>query len=74
MGIILVIDAAAPIRWWRRHPAARAYPCTVSALSDLIIVDMLMPELNGLQTIMEFTREFLNRSLPSPTWEVIRPC
>ena len=28
--------------------------------ADLVIVDMLMPELNGLDTILELTREFLN--------------
>lgn len=28
--------------------------------ADLVIVDMLMPELNGLDTILELTREFLD--------------
>ncbi len=28
--------------------------------ADLVIVDMLMPELNGLELIMELTREFLD--------------
>jgi two-component system response regulator (stage 0 sporulation protein F) len=28
--------------------------------ADLVIVDILMPELNGLDTIMELTREFLD--------------
>ena len=28
--------------------------------ADLVITDILLPELNGLETIMELTREFLN--------------
>ncbi|MFO0699339.1 MAG: response regulator [Nitrospira sp.] len=28
--------------------------------ADLVIVDLLMPELNGLDTIMELTQEFLD--------------
>lgn len=36
------------LRMYRQSPA------------DLVIVDMLMPELNGFDTIIELTREFLN--------------
>ena len=73
MPTILVIDDAAPIRLLLSTALQSAGYNVVEAPSgreglalyrqhpsDVVIVDMLMPELNGLDTIMEFTREFLN--------------
>lgn len=73
MASILVIDDAAPIRLWLTTALQSAGYDVVEARSgregltayrqrpsDLVILDMLMPELNGLDTLLEFTREFLN--------------
>lgn len=73
MATILVIDDAAPIRRVLSDMLQSAGHEVVEASSgregmalyrqrraDLVMVDMLMPELNGLDTIMELTREFLN--------------
>ncbi len=73
MATILVIDDAAPIRMLFSAALQSAGHEVVEASSgregltlyrqrpaDLVIVDMLMPELNGLDIIIELTREFLN--------------
>jgi two-component system response regulator (stage 0 sporulation protein F) len=73
MATILVIDDAAPIRLLLSTALQSDDHDVMQASSgreglslyqqrplDLVIVDMLMPELNGLQTIMAFTRAFLN--------------
>jgi DNA-binding NtrC family response regulator len=73
MARILVIDDAAPIRLLLATALESAGHEVVQASSgregltlyrqrslDLVILDMLMPELNGLETMQEFTREFQN--------------
>ena len=73
MATILVIDDAAPIRLLFSEVLQTAGYEVIEASSgreglavyrqrpsDLVIVDLLMPEMNGLDTIMELTREFLN--------------
>ena len=73
MATILVIDDEAPIRAFLSTILQSAGHEVVEASNgreglglyrqrpaDLVIVDLLMPELNGLDTILEFTREFLN--------------
>lgn len=73
MALILVIDDEAPIRTLLATALHSAGHHVVEAAggreglglyrqkpADLVIVDLLMPELNGLDTILEFTREFLN--------------
>ncbi|MDK2744201.1 MAG: response regulator [Nitrospira sp. BO4] len=73
MATILVIDDEAPIRTLLSTALQSAGHEAVEASNgregvdlyrqspvDLVIVDILMPELNGLDTIMELTREFLN--------------
>lgn len=73
MASILVIDDAEPIRLLLTTALQSAGYDVVEARSgregltsyrqrpsDLVIMDMLMPELNGLETLLEFTREFLN--------------
>lgn len=73
MARILVIDDEAPMRALLStvlqsagHEVAQAANGREGLASyrqrpaELVIVDMLMPELNGLDTILELTREFLN--------------
>ncbi len=73
MATILVMDDEAPIRTLLSTALQSAGHDAVEASNgrkgvalyrqrpvDLVIVDLLMPELNGLDTIMELTREFLN--------------
>ena len=73
MATILGIDDAAPIRLLLSTALQSEDHDVMQASSgreglslyqqrplDLVIVDMMMPELNGLQTIMAFTRAFLN--------------
>lgn len=73
MATILVIDDAAPVRTLVSTMLQSAGHQVVEAASgreglalyrqrpaDLVMVDMLMPELNGLDTIIALTREFLN--------------
>lgn len=73
MATILVIDDEAPIRALLRTVLQTAGHEVIEAAggrdglsfyrqrpADLVIVDLLMPELSGLDTILEFTREFLN--------------
>lgn len=73
MARILVIDDAAPIRLLLATALESDGYEVVQASSgreglilyrqrssDLVIVDMMMPELNGLDTMLELTREFLN--------------
>jgi DNA-binding response OmpR family regulator len=70
---ILIIDDEEPIRALLRFALeAAGYQVTEAAngrqgldlyrqrQTDLIIADMLMPELNGLDLILELTREFLH--------------
>ena len=72
-SILLVMDDKAPIRTWLPTVLQSAGYGVLEATSgreglrmcrqrpiDLVIVDMLMPKLNGLETIMELTREFLH--------------
>lgn len=74
MATILVIDDAAPIRLLLSTALQSEDHDVMQASSgreglslyqqrplDLVIVDMLMPELNGLQTIMAFTRAVSER-------------
>lgn len=73
MARILVIDDEAPIRALLTSVLESAgHDVTEAATgreglavyrqrpADLVIVDLLMPELSGLETILELTREFLN--------------
>lgn len=73
MATILVIDDDAPIRALLATALQSAGHDVVEASSgreglalyrqqpaELVIVDLLMPEFSGLDTILEFTREFLN--------------
>ena len=73
MATILVMDDEAPIRALLRSALESAgHEVMVAAdgraglalyretPADLVIADILMPELSGLETIMELTREFLN--------------
>jgi DNA-binding response OmpR family regulator len=73
MATILVIDDEAPIRALLSTVLRSAGHDVVEASGgreglavyrqkpvDLVIVDLLMPELNGLDTILELTREFMN--------------
>ena len=70
---ILIIDDEEPIRALLRFALeAAGYEVTEAANgrqgldlyrqrpTDLIIADMLMPELNGLDLLLELTREFLH--------------
>jgi two-component system response regulator (stage 0 sporulation protein F) len=73
MANILVMDDEAPIRTWVSMALQSAGHSVLEAANgregllvyrqqpaDLVLVDLLMPELNGLDTIMELTREFLD--------------
>jgi two-component system response regulator (stage 0 sporulation protein F) len=73
MATILIIEDEEPIRALLRFALeAAGYVVTEAANgrqgldlyrqrpTDLIITDMLMPELNGLDMILELTREFLH--------------
>jgi DNA-binding response OmpR family regulator len=73
MATILVMDDEAPIRALLSTALESAGHNVVEASNgregitmyrqrpaDLVIVDILMPDLNGLDTIMELTREFLH--------------
>ncbi len=73
MATILVMDDDAPIRALLSTALQSAGYTVVEAAngreglglyrqrpSDLVIVDLLMPELNGPDTIIELTREFLD--------------
>ncbi|UVT15546.1 MAG: response regulator [Nitrospira sp.] len=73
MATILVIDDEAPVRAMLSTALRSAGHHVVEASTGregialyrqkpphLVILDMLMPELNGLDTILELTREFLH--------------
>ena len=73
MASILVMDDEVVIRTWLSTVLPSAGYTVLEAsngreglgvyrqkLVDLVLVDLLMPELNGLDTIMELTREFLD--------------
>ena len=73
MATILVIDDLAPVRTLLRTVLERAGHEVTEAPNgrlglaayrekpaDLIITDILMPEMNGLDMILELTRAFLN--------------
>ena len=73
MATILIIDDEAPIRALLRSTLeAAGYEVTEASNgrigleryrhkpTDLVITDMLMPELNGLDMLLELTREFLH--------------
>jgi two-component system response regulator (stage 0 sporulation protein F) len=73
MATILIIDDEEPIRALLRTTLeAAGYEVTEAANgrlgleryrhrpTDLVIADLLMPELNGLDMILELTREFLH--------------
>jgi DNA-binding NtrC family response regulator len=73
MATILIIDDEASIRILLRSALeAAGYEVTEAANgrqglelyrrkpTDLVITDILMPELNGLDMLLELTREFLN--------------
>jgi two-component system response regulator (stage 0 sporulation protein F) len=73
MATILIIDDEEPIRILLRFALeAAGYEVTEAANgriglerysqkpTDLVITDILMPELNGLDVLLELTREFLN--------------
>ena len=73
MGTILVIDDQEPIRTLLRaaleedgHQVLEASNGLLGLeryrerAADLIIIDMLMPEMNGLELMAELTRSFLN--------------
>lgn len=73
MATILIIDDEASIRLLLRSGLeAAGYEVTEAANgrqglelyrrrpTDLVITDILMPELNGLDMLLELTREFLN--------------
>ena len=73
MASILVMDDEAPIRTLLSIALQSAGYTVVEAANgreglqlyrqrpaDLVIVDLLMPELNGSDTIIELTREFLD--------------
>jgi len=73
MASILIIDDEEPVRALLRFALeAAGYQVTEAANgrqglelyrqrpADLVITDMLMPELNGLDVLLELTREFLH--------------
>lgn len=73
MATILVMDDEAPIRTLLRTALESAGHRVIEASDgrsgidlyrrhspDVVITDILMPDLNGLDTIIELTREFLN--------------
>ena len=73
MATILVIDDEEPVRTLLRFALeAAGYEVTEAANgregleryrqrpTDLVITDMLMPELNGLDMLLDLTREFLH--------------
>ncbi|MEK6786964.1 MAG: response regulator [Nitrospirota bacterium] len=73
MASILVMDDEAPIRALLSTALQSAGYAVVEAANgreglqlyrqaaaDLVIVDLMMPELNGSDTIIELTREFLD--------------
>jgi len=73
MATILIIDDEEPIRTLLRSALETAGHEVIEAVNgliglelyrrssiDLIITDILMPELNGLDMILELTRGFLN--------------
>ena len=73
MATILVIDDLAPVRTLLRTVLERAGHEVTEAPNgrlglaayrekpaDLVITDLLMPEMNGLDMILELTRAFLN--------------
>lgn len=73
MATILVMDDEAPIRTLVSTALQSAGYATVEASTgcegltlyrqrpvDLVIVDLVMPDLNGPDTILELTREFLD--------------
>ena len=73
MATILIIDDEAPIRALLRTTLeAAGHEVTEAANgriglelyrhrpTDLVITDILMPELNGLDMLLELTREFLH--------------
>ena len=73
MATILVIDDQEPIRTFLRAALERDGHEVLEAsngllgleryrerAADLIIIDMLMPEMNGLELMVELTRSFLN--------------
>jgi len=73
MVTVLVIDDEAPVRAVVRSALGSAGYEVMEASNgreglalfrqrppDLVIADILMPELNGLDVIMELTREFLD--------------
>jgi len=73
MATILIIDDEEPIRALLRFALeAAGYEVTEAANgrqgldlyrqrpTDLVITDMLMPELNGLDLLLDLTREFLD--------------
>lgn len=73
MATILIIDDEESIRALLRTALqAKGYEVTEAANgriglalyrhrpADLVITDILMPELNGLDTLLELTREFLH--------------
>ena len=73
MATILVIDDEAIIRTWLSTVLQSAGYAVQDASNgreglrlyrqkpaDLVLVDIMMPELNGLDTILELTREFLH--------------
>ena len=80
MPVILVIDDQEPIRTLIRIVLERAGYTVVEATdgrmglelyrnqpADLIVTDILMPEMNGLELILELTREFLNAKVIAMT-------
>jgi two-component system response regulator (stage 0 sporulation protein F) len=73
MATILIIDDEEPIRALLRTALEAAGHEVMEAANgriglalyrlrptDLVITDILMPELNGLDTLMELTREFIH--------------
>lgn len=73
MATILVMDDEAPVREFLSTALQSVGYAVVEASNgreglrlyrqspaDLVMVDLLMPELNGPDTIIELTREFLN--------------
>lgn len=84
MATILVIDDQEPVRSLLRLVLEGAGHEVLEASNgrlglelyreqsaDLIITDMLMPEMNGLELMLELTRSFLNVKVIAMTGELV---
>ena len=82
MATILIIDDEEPVRVLLRSALQADGYEVVEAVNgreglelyrrkpaDLVITDILMPELNGLDMLLELTREFLHAKVIIRNWE-----